>query len=89
MTWVGNGLWDYKIIQKTQGTYKHVLEGTDVGVMWSNMVEEIREPRVNHQTWMGDHYPATCLDPDLNPDRKDENCLHYPLHYPGPLGFEA
>ena len=39
--------------------------------MWSNVVEETGEPGENHQTWTGDHYPATCLDPDSNPDRSD------------------
>ena len=37
--------------------------------MWSNVVEETGEPGENHRTWTGDHYPATCLDPDSDPDR--------------------
>ena len=28
------------IIQKPKATYKYILEGLDVGVMWSNVVEE-------------------------------------------------
>ena len=53
--------------------------------MWSNVVEETGEPRENHRTWMGDHYPATCLDPDSNPDRSGDKRVRYPLRYPGPL----
>ena len=41
-------------------TYKRVLEGTDVGVLWSNVVEETGVPGGNHRPWAGDHYPATC-----------------------------
>ena len=37
--------------------------------MWSNVVEETGEPGENHRAWTGDHYPATCLDPDSDPDR--------------------
>ena len=48
------------ITQKAQRTYKRVLEGTDVGVLWSYMVEETGEPGENHRPWTGDHYPATC-----------------------------
>ena len=40
--------------------------------MWSNVVEETGEPGENHRTWTGDHYPATCLDPDSNPDRSGD-----------------
>ena len=40
--------------------------------MWSNVVEETREPRENHQAWTGNHYPATCLDPDSDPDRRGD-----------------
>ena len=40
--------------------------------MWSNVVEETGEPGENHRTWTGDHYPATCLDPDSNPDRRGD-----------------
>ena len=36
--------------------YKHVLEGTDVGVLWSKVVEETRVPGGNHPPSMGDHY---------------------------------
>ena len=61
-----------------------VLEGADVGVMWSNVVEETGEPGENHRTWTGDHYPATCLDPDSNPDRRGDKRVRYPLRYPGP-----
>ena len=49
------------IIQKAHGTYIRVLEGADVGVMWSNVVEKTGQPRENHRAWSGDHYPATCL----------------------------
>ena len=53
--------------------------------MWSNVVEETGEPGENHRTWTGDHYPATCLDPDSNPDRRGDKRVRYPLRYPGPL----
>ena len=53
--------------------------------MWSNVVEETGEPGENHRTWTGDHYPATCLDPDSNPDRHGDKRVRYPLRYPGPL----
>ena len=52
--------------------------------MWSNVVEETGEPGENHRTWTGDHYPATCLDPDSNPDRLGDKRVRYPLRYPGP-----
>ena len=45
------------ITQKAQRTYKRVLEGTDVGVVWSNMVVVKGEPEKNHQTKTGE--PAT------------------------------
>ena len=53
--------------------------------MWSNVVEETGEPGENHRTWTGDHYPATRLDPDSNPDRRGDKRVRYPLCYPGPL----
>ena len=52
--------------------------------MWSNVVEETGEPGENHRTWTGDHYPAICLDPDSNPDRRGDKRVRYPLRYPGP-----
>ena len=71
------------ITQKAHGTYIHVLEGADVGVLWSNVTEGTGEPGENHQTWTGDHYPATWLDPDSNPDRSGDKRVCYPLRYPG------
>ena len=53
--------------------------------MWSNVVEETGEPGENHRTWTGDHYPATCLDPDSNPDRRGDKRVRYPLRYPGAI----
>ena len=47
------------ITQKAQRTYKCILEGADVGVLWSYVVEETGEPGENHRPWTGDHYPAT------------------------------
>ena len=55
--------------------------------MWSNVVEETGEPGENHRTWTGDHYPATCIDPDSNPDRRGDKRVRYPLRYPGPRGM--
>ena len=60
------------ITQKARWTYIRVLEGADVGVKWSNVAEETGEPGENHQTWTGDHYPATCLDPDSNTERRGD-----------------
>ena len=57
--------------------------------MWSNVVEETGEPGENHRTWTGDHYPATCLDPDSNPDRRGDKRVRYPLRYPGPPSSES
>ena len=54
------------ITQKDHGTYIHVLEGVDVGIIWPNVVKETREPGVNPRPWMGDHSPATCPGMDLN-----------------------
>ena len=51
--------------------------------MWSNVVEETGQPGENHRTWTDDHYPATCLDPDSNPDRSGDKRVRYPLRYPG------
>ena len=50
-------------------------------------MEETGECGENHQTWTGDHYPATCLDPDSNPDRSGDKRVRYPLRYPGPQTF--
>ena len=52
------------ITQKAQNTYRHVLEGADVGVLWSYVVEKTGEPGENHRPLTGDHYPATCLHRD-------------------------
>ena len=59
--------------------------GTDVGVIWSKVVDETRELKGNHRTWTRDHYPFTCLDPDTNKDRRGDRQMRYPLCYPGPL----
>ena len=52
--------------------------------MWSNVVEATREPGENHQTWTGEHYPATCPDTNLNLDRRGDKRVCYSLCYPGP-----
>ena len=52
------------------------IEGVDVGVLWSYMMEETEEPGENHQPWMGDHYPATCGHWDLIPDRSSGKQVH-------------
>ena len=44
------------ITRKVDVTYIRILEGEDIGVMWSSMVEKTRESRENHQPWMGDNY---------------------------------
>ena len=48
------------ITQKDQGTYRRVLEGADVRVMWSNVMEETEEPGESDRTMMGDHCPNAC-----------------------------
>ena len=37
-----------KLIESSWNLNKHVLEGMDVGVLWSNMVEETRESGKKH-----------------------------------------
>ena len=63
----------------------HVLEGRNVGIMWSKVVEETREHGENYQTWTGDRYPATCIDLNSNPDHSDNSHKKqcYPMCYPG------
>ena len=51
-----------------------------------NMVEETGESGENHRPWMGDHYPVTCFDSDLNPDRRYDKCvIHYAIQTPAIL----
>ena len=44
------------ITQKAHRTYKRVLEGVNVGILWSYVVEETGVPGGNHRPWAGDHY---------------------------------
>ena len=46
------------IIQALNELINVFLKGVDVGVLWSNLVEETVKPGKNNRTWMGDHYPA-------------------------------
>ena len=46
------------------------------------------KPRNNHQTWTGSNYPATCIDLILNPDRRGDKLVGYPIRYPGPVKCE-
>ena len=71
--------------RKLKELYIHILEGTNVGVTWSNVVVETEEPGKNHQFWMGDHYPATCSYPDMNPNRRGDKRVCYTQRYPGPI----
>ena len=64
------------ITQKAQRTYRRVLEGADVGVLWSYVVEETGEPGENHRPWMGEHYPATCRHRDSTPGRSVGKRVH-------------
>ena len=41
------------ITQKAQRTYRRVLEGAVVGVLWSYVVKETGEPRENHDIGRG------------------------------------
>ena len=61
-----------------------LLRVTIIGVKCSNMVEETGEPGENHPAWTGDHYPTICPGSDLNPDRRGDKQVRYPLRYPEP-----
>ena len=54
------------IIQSAHRTYKRVFEDADVGILWSNVVEETRVPGENHRPSKGDHYPAKCRHLEAN-----------------------
>ena len=44
----------YKLVtQKAHATVTHVFVGADVSVLWSNVVQENKEPGENHRAWMG------------------------------------
>ena len=47
-----NTIYLTSITQKAQRTYRRVLEGADVGVLWSSVVEETAEPGENHRPVM-------------------------------------
>ena len=51
----------------------------ECGNVWLYMVSENGEPVENHRPWMGDNYPVTCLDPDLNPGHKGDKRVRF--HY--------
>ena len=51
---------------------------------WRYVVKRGGEPGENHRTWTGDHYPATCLDPDSNPDRRGDKRVRYSPRYQAP-----
>ena len=65
-------------IQKAHGTYRLVLEGVDVGGLWSYVVKETRVPGRNHQPWTGNHSPATCRRHESNLGRSGEKQGVYP-----------
>ena len=44
-----------------------ILVGSNVGVLWSHVLEETGVPRGNHKLWMGDRGPATCRCWGSNP----------------------
>ena len=58
-----NTIYLTSITQKALRTYRRVLEGADVGVLWSSWWKT-GEPGGNHRHWTGDHYPATCRHQD-------------------------
>ena len=64
-----NTIYLTSITQKAQRTYRRVLEGADVGVLWSYVVEETEEPWKNHQHLDGRplpcHMPTPGFDPGL------------------------
>ena len=47
------------ITQRAQRTYRRSLEGANVCVLWSHVMEETGEPEENKGTSTGNHYPAT------------------------------
>ena len=65
------------ITQKPHRTYKRVLEGADVGVLWSYMVEETGEPGENHRPWTGRPLPCHMRTPgfDLGSQRWQASAL--------------
>ena len=46
-----NTIYFTSIIQTAQRTCRHVLEGTNVGILLSYMVEETAVPSGNHRPW--------------------------------------
>ena len=61
-----NTIYLASITRKAQRTYIRVLEGADVGVLWSYLVEETGEPGVNHRPWLATtpcHMPTPGFDP--------------------------
>ena len=47
------------------------MEGADIGAQWSTEMEETGESGKNHQSKMGDYYPATSFDPH----KRDMDCF--------------
>ena len=64
--------------QKAHVTYVHVLEGADVGILWSYVVEETGVPGGNHRHWADGHYPATSKRRKSNQGRSGGKRRFYP-----------
>lgn len=65
--------------RKRDGTYRRGLEGALVVVLWSNVVEETREPREHHGPYKGDHDPVTYRSQESNTGRRDNKWRIYPM----------
>ena len=64
------------IKQKAHRTYKHILEGAYVFVLWSGVVEETRVPEENHQPFVGQ--PLPCWHRESIPGCSDDKWESYP-----------
>ena len=67
-----NYLFYFDYPEKAHRTYEHILKGGDVGMLLSNVVEETRVRRGNHQRWTGDHYATTYRHRELIPIHSDD-----------------
>ena len=57
----------FTIPQKAPRTYRRVLEGAEVGFLWSYVMEETVVHGGNQWPWTGNHYPITCQRRESNP----------------------
>ena len=67
MTLSLNTIYFTSITEKAHITYRRILEGAGVGIMWSYVMVETEVPGGNHRPSTGDHYPATRRRQESNP----------------------